>query len=306
MPDLLQERPLILIIEDSPNDLRLLSSLVKDQGEIIFATDGKQGIQFAISRVPDLILLDVELPDIDGYEVCRNLKSNAETGEIPVIFVTSHTKPRYEVAALEAGAIDFISKPFNPPIICARVKTHLTLKRQTDLLHSLAEKDGLTSVFNRRYFDERTLAEWKRHMRQGQPLALALLDVDHFKQYNDGYGHSQGDQCLRRISAELVKCTRRPGEFVARYGGEEFVCLLPNNSEDEATKFGEYICQQIQLLDIPHHFSKVAKCVTVSVGVSSIIPNQELNLHDIINAADTALYQAKHEGRNRCVCYRAP
>lgn len=300
MPDRKVENPLILIIEDNPSDLRLLSSLIEDQGNVIFATSGEGGIKQAMTRAPDLILLDVELPDMNGYEVCKDIKAKIETRDIPVIFVTGHATPSHEVSALEAGAIDFISKPFNPPIICARVKTHLTLKRQTDLLHGLAERDGLTSVYNRRYFDARAEGEWKRHLRQNQPISIAMMDVDLFKQFNDFYGHTGGDQCLKSIAKNLTACTRRPGEFVARYGGEEFVCLLPYADIHEAMNFGNYACKSVLDLNIPHLKSPKNQKVTLSVGVSSVLPSQKTSIYDLINSADSALYKAKKSGRNCC------
>ncbi len=293
------KKPLILIIEDNPSDLRLLSSLIEDQANVIFATSGSHGLKQTMTQHPDLILLDVELPDMDGYAVCAKIKSEKESREIPIIFVTGHTSSNYEVSALEAGAVDFITKPFIPPIICARVKTHLTLKHQTDLLHSLAEKDGLTGVFNRRHFDNKSEDEWRRHLRQAQPLAVAMIDVDLFKQFNDLYGHTSGDECLKSIANCLAEKIRRPGEFVARYGGEEFVCLLPNTQIEEATRFGDYICRSIANLSIDG-LPKSSDNVTISVGVSSTIPQKNETMRDLLNRADSALYKAKASGRNCC------
>ncbi len=300
MPDSAQNSPLILIIEDNPQDLRLLSNLVKDQGNIIFSTTGKEGLSLASQRIPDLILLDVELPDMEGFAVCKQIKANLDCHEIPIIFVTSHRSDHYEVLALESGAVDYITKPFNPPIVGARVKTHLTLKKQSDLLHSLAEIDGLTEVYNRRFFDQRAQEEWKRHMRQGQSLAIAIMDVDKFKEFNDHFGHTQGDICLKAIASTLKHCTRRPGEFAARYGGEEFICLLPNTNLKNAVKFGQFVCEKITALAIPHPYSDVSDSITLSVGVAATIPNVEISVSELITAADEALYLAKHSGRN-CV-----
>ncbi len=306
MPDISADKPLIHLIEDNPQDLRLLSNLVKDQGQVVFSTGGREGLRLANSRLPDLILLDVELPDISGYEVCRELKQNPETRGIPVIFVTSHNSAQHEVTALEAGAVDFIIKPFNPPVICARVKTHLTLQQQSKLLHALAEKDGLTKVFNRRYFDEQAETEWKRHTRQEQSLAVVLLDVDRFKQFNDNFGHRAGDECLQTLARTFLQSTRRPGEFVARYGGEEFAFLLPHTRLDEAVRFGRHICEAVLALKIPHPNTAGEHFITVSLGVAAEIPPHGTTLQELVNRADQALYQAKHAGRNRCVAFAPP
>lgn len=296
-------RPIIHVIEDNPQDLRLLSNLVKDQGQIIFSTSGRDGLRLSTNRLPDLILLDMELPDINGYDVCRELKLSPETSAIPVIFVTSHNSSQHEVAALEAGAVDFITKPFNPPVICARVKTHLTLSRQSKQLHNLADRDGLTDVFNRRYFDEHAEAEWKRHLRQEHPLAVMLLDVDRFKQFNDIFGHIAGDECLKALARIFKQCTRRPGEFVARYGGEEFVFLLPHTQLNEAKRFGEHVCAAVQALKIPHPQTSGEQFVTASLGAAAVIPLRDMRLLELVSRADQALYLAKSSGRNRCHGY---
>ena len=294
--------PLILIIEDSPADLRLLSELIKDKGEIIFAVSGRDGLAQIQKRQPDLILLDVELPDINGYELCQAIKHYEQCNHIPIIFVTGHRTADHEISGLEAGAVDFISKPFNPPIVRARIDTHLTLKIQTDALHRLSQLDGLTGIYNRRHFDSQGQKEWYRHQRLAQPLAIFLLDIDHFKLYNDHYGHIAGDRCIKQVAQSLHQRMRRAGEFVARYGGEEFVCLLPHSNLNDAVRFAPTICENVQQLNIPHEHSKSAQHVTVSLGVSACVPTKGMTFQELITKADQALYQAKAAGRNQ-VCF---
>ena len=295
------DRPLILVIDDSPESIRLLSGLILDKGEVLFATSGEAGLNLARQRRPDLILLDVEMPDLSGYEVCRQLKDDPDTCDIAVMIVTSHHSSAHEVQALESGAIDFLTKPLAPAVVRARVQTQLTLKSQADALHRQAMLDGLTGLYNRAYFHEHLELEWRRHQRQRAPLGFALLDVDFFKAFNDQYGHVAGDACLRRVAAALMASTRRPAEFVVRYGGEEFAIVMPNTPREEIGRFGDWICQQVQALAIPHRGSSAAPIVTLSAGLAVMVPAPDLGWSDLIERADRALYRAKQEGRNRAV-----
>lgn len=288
---------LILIIDDSPEAIRLLAGILKDQGQILFATSGAEGISLARQRLPHLILLDVDMPDMDGYDVCRRLKADPDTQDVAIIFVTAVGSTKSEVEALAAGAVDFITKPLNPPVVRARVLTHLKLKHQATALAQLANRDGLTGLYNRRYFSEQLEKEFQRHKRQKLPLGLAMIDVDHFKSYNDGYGHLEGDNCLRRIAECVDTATRRPGELAARYGGEEFVALLPYNSMENAEKYGARLCQCVRELNFVHAYAP-SGTITISVGISSIVPDGITTGQSLIAAADRALYMAKAAGRD--------
>ncbi|APC19143.1 hypothetical protein BLL42_00320 [Pseudomonas frederiksbergensis] len=301
MSDLLAEQNLILIVDDSVDTIRLLSGMLKDQGQILFATSGETGIRLAQERQPQLILLDVEMPGMSGYEVCAALKGDPSTSGCAVIVITAHTGVDSEVAALASGAVDYITKPFNPPVVRARVQTHLRLQQHNQLLLQLANRDGLTGLYNRRFFDEALAVEFERHRRQKMPLGLILIDIDHFKAYNDHYGHQGGDECLKRVSAAIGATTRRPGEVVARYGGEEFVVILPHTGTDDLQKHGEWICKQVRSLNLEHQSSATASSVTISAGLACIVPNQSDSMQQLIAAADQALYQAKSTGRNRAV-----
>ncbi len=290
---------LILIIDDNVNELRFLGNLIKDQGDVIVATSGEAGLFLASQRKPDLIITALVMKDVNGIEVCKRLKALRDTKDCAVIVVTSHENENSEVQALEAGAVDFISKPYSPPVVKARVKTHLSLSRHQTLLQNLADRDGLTEVYNRRYFEGQARVELKRHYRQQQPLTLALLDIDHFKAFNDHYGHLHGDACLREVAGAIHNGSRRPGEFVARYGGEEFVAVLPNTDVKDAHKYGRWICERVISLAIPHLKSTTVPFVSVSAGIVTITPDSTTTLDTLITAADSALYMAKQAGRNQ-------
>ena len=248
---------------------------------------------------PDLILLDVLMPDMDGYRVIRELKNDDLTRDIPVIFVTALDSAGDEERGLELGAVDYISKPFNPAIVRARIRNHLQSVRQRRLLEQLAMLDSLTDIPNRRRFAEVYEQEWRRCMRERAPLSLIVVDVDLFKAYNDTYGHAAGDEVLRRTAGALRDALRRPGDFVARYGGEEFVILLPGIDMDGAMALAEQARAGIEALDIPHAVSTVAARVTISQGGATCRPAEGNTEPDLFRLADSYLYVAKHAGRNR-------
>ncbi|MEX1666677.1 diguanylate cyclase [Zhongshania arctica] len=292
------ERPKLLIVDDQPVNIQVLYQVFGASCEVFMATSGQQALDVCRQKRPDLVLLDVVMPDMDGVEVCRKIKSEPEISDIPVIFVTSQNSPEEETLGLEAGAVDFISKPINPAVVKARVKTHLMLKIQTDALRELASVDGLTGISNRRQFDERIESEWRACRRTGQPLAMIMIDVDHFKKYNDHYGHLEGDTCLKLVAQALKESQWRGRDIAARYGGEEFVCLMPETKLEDALKKAEAIRQRIFDLVIPHATSDTADRVTISVGVACTVPDDQ-DLKRLISAADEQLYKAKEGGRNR-------
>lgn len=211
--------PCLLVVDDQPINIQALYRIFAPDHRVLMATSGAKALALCKEDPPDLILLDVVMPDMDGHEVCIRLQADEATRNIPVMFVTSHTDTDEETRGLQLGAVDFIAKPVNPAVVRARVKTHLTLKAQSDLLRQMVFIDGLTGVANRRCFDERFENEWRRSVRGGMPLALLMLDVDHFKRFNDRYGHQAGDQCLRQVASAIAGGLRRPGDLVARYGG---------------------------------------------------------------------------------------
>jgi diguanylate cyclase (GGDEF)-like protein len=290
----------ILIVDDSPMSVRPLSHYVRDMGSIRFALSGVEALELAAEYLPDIILMDVEMPTLDGLEVCQELKQRETLKDIPVIFVTARVGVEHEVACLAAGGVDFITKPPNESVVRARVKAHLTLKRQADLLRELASIDGLTGIHNRRAFDERITVECRRHRRTPAPIGIAMIDVDHFKIFNDVYGHVAGDDCLRQIAQAIDATARRPGELAARYGGEEFVVLLPNTDVEAVVRYAENLLARVRELKIPH-VGNEGGIVTVSIGVTSGEPVADGCNVALVTLADDALYQAKLSGRNR-VC----
>jgi len=209
-------RPLILVVDDYPANITMLYEILERDCEVCMATSGQAALAFCEGRRPDLILLDIMMPEMDGYEVCRHLKDNDLTRDIPIIFVTTKSDPSEETRGLDLGAVDFISKPFHTKIVRARVRTHLTLQLQAEALRSLAMIDGLTGIANRRQFDTILSAEWHRCIRSHSAMSLVLIDIDFFKRYNDYYGHQAGDECIRTIAATLKKNLRRSHDMVAK------------------------------------------------------------------------------------------
>ncbi|OXC73149.1 putative two-component response regulator [Caballeronia sordidicola] len=241
------------------------------------------------------------MDDIDGHEVCRRLKADSLTSAIPIIFVTSQNQEADEVIALGLGAVDFITKPINPVIVRARVRTHLTLKLQGDLLRASALLDGLTGVANRRKFDEDVQTDWRQCLRESAPLSLILIDIDYFKLYNDRYGHQAGDNCLKLVAMALFETLRRPYDKLARYGGEEFACLLPKTKLSGASAMAQRMQTRVSELRVEHLGSNVDQIVTISLGVASMVPTPSVTPELLLKAADQQLYEAKRTGRAR-VC----
>jgi len=296
-----QARPCLLLVDDQPINIQVLYRIFSPDYRVLMATSGAKALELCRADPPDLVLLDVVMPEMDGYEVCRRLKSDEATCNIPVIFVTAHNDAAQETHGFEAGAVDFIAKPVNPATVRARVKTHLTLKHQSDLLRKMVFIDGLTGVFNRRCFDEQLSAEWRRAARNATSLGLLMLDIDHFKRYNDRYGHQQGDDTLRQVASAIKACLLRPGDLAARYGGEEFACILPGTDLEGALGVAERIEHVVRSLQIAHADSDTAAVVTLSIGVALGKPGRDTDPSALLALADAQLYRAKHSGRG-CVC----
>ena len=301
MVDSMGIRHKVLIVDDKPSNIEILNEILASDYHTFFATNGHDAIRIAQKQQPDLILLDVMMPEPDGHETCLRLKANPETREIPVIFVTAKTSIEDEEKGLEYGAVDYIGKPISPAIVRLRVKNHLELKVQRDLLQSLSTLDGLTGISNRRAFDDFMDKEWRRGMRLKTPLSMVLVDVDRFKNFNDNYGHTAGDECLKKIAHVLGDQVQRSVDMAARYGGEEFACLLPQTDLQGAIQVARKIRQAVIKLQIPHAFSEAAEFVSVSIGAATVIPEESLNPQELINMSDSAMYEAKKKGRNRVV-----
>lgn len=295
------ERPTILVVDDETMNIELLADLLEDDYDVSFATGGEQALALAAGERPDLILLDVLMPGMDGYDVCTRLKQDVVTAGIPVIFVTALGDTEAETRGLDLGAVDYVTKPISPGIVRARIRNHIELKRARDTLARLATTDGLTGLANRRAFDDRLATEHRRLGRSGGELSLILLDIDHFKLFNDTYGHLAGDDCLRQVGRALQGVVRRPADLAARYGGEEFACILPETAAVGALAIAEQIRTAISALNIPHAASRTAGHVTASLGVVTVSCAPDQAVGDIIKAADAGLYRAKEAGRDQVV-----
>lgn len=295
-----RQKPVVLIVDDQKTVIQALAHLLREDYHILVAVGGAKALELASGDIPpDLILLDVMMPEMDGYEVCRRLKNDSKTKGIPVIFVTAMGSGENEAKGLDLGAVDYIPKPFNNAVVKARVRTHVQLKIRTDMLEKLALVDGLTGIANRRSFDQALEQEWKRAARSGREISVIMLDIDHFKAYNDNYGHGAGDECLQRVAKAMRSAVHRPSDLIARYGGEEFVALLPETDFQGAAGMAEALRLAVANLVLPHAYSPIADHVTVSVGhvTRQAVPDQ--SPQDVLKAADQALYKAKESGRNR-------
>ena len=295
------EKHTVLIVDDAPTNIQALANLLKEEYRILVASSGEKALRIARGdSPPDLILLDVQMPGMDGYEVCRHLKSESPANRIPVIFVTAKSGAENEELGFNLGAVDYISKPFHSAVVRARVRNQMNLKIRTDMLEELSLVDGLTGIFNRRYFDEHFEEEKKRALRNGQPFSMIMMDIDNFKAYNDNYGHGAGDECLQHVARALKDALPRSGDFVARYGGEEFVALLPGTESEGAMTAAEKLRIAVESLEIPHEYSPTAGVITLSLGVASPDPESfSESLDSMLKRADQALYISKREGRNR-------
>jgi diguanylate cyclase (GGDEF)-like protein len=305
----------LLVVDDDVGSIKLMSRILAGLGELQFATRGGEALRLAREAPPALILLDAEMPGMNGFDVLEALKAEPSLAHIPVIIVTCHSDQRVEVAGFEAGAADFIAKPLSAPLLQARVKTQLRLVHLADELRRSATVDGLTNVANRRRFDDVLRNEWQRAWRAGDALSMMMIDVDHFKLFNDRYGHAAGDACLQRVAAALQAASLRTSDLVARYGGEEFAVVLPQTPRAGAGEVAARVVAAVSALAIQHAGSPTAAHVTVSVGVTSydrssaawIDPvsrapwpdDARVSAEHFIGVADAALYAAKQAGRGR-------
>lgn len=326
------EKANILIVDDRPENLVSLKALLEDKSvEISTASSGEEALSIMIEKEFSLVLLDVQMPGMDGFEVASLMRGMKKTRNIPIIFVTAISKEKqYIFKGYEVGAIDYIYKPIDSVILKSKVHVFLELFKQKKLyqiqaselelrvkeleavkaeleeanrlLSHLSSHDGLTGILNRRSFDEILEREWNRCFREKKLLSIILIDVDYFKKYNDIYGHIAGDNCLKMIAKIIAKTVQRPSDYVARYGGEEFVVVLPRTDAEGAMKVAEQIRLNIKDLGIEHRGSSFSE-ITVSSGVAESEPcdgrNCENNIEEIIQRADRSLYMAKSLGRNQ-------
>jgi diguanylate cyclase (GGDEF)-like protein len=291
----------VLAIDDSPDIHRLLDVRLRPEGLAIHhALDAQDGLAQALRLIPDLILLDVDMPVITGFELCRQLKEHASLAQIPVIFLTGASEVYTKVQGFDLGAIDYVTKPFEPAELRARVRAALRTKRYHDLLSARSNVDGLTAIWNRSYFNQRLGEEVAAARRYARVLSLVMLDVDHFKSLNDEYGHPFGDQVLQRVG-ELLHTMLRATDAPCRYGGEEFGLILSETDHEGAVTTAERIRVALSALTFRPKDRPIRVTASFGIAASTILAQDKLDAAHLVMAADDALYEAKKTGRDR-VC----
>jgi diguanylate cyclase (GGDEF)-like protein len=292
----------VLIVDDDKTNIMALTHILSNDYTIQAARNGYNAIKAAEQRLPDVILLDVIMPDMDGYTVIRVLKNSEKTRDIPVIFITGLNDAESEEKGLVLGAADYISKPFNPAIVMLRVRNQIQMLNYVHTIERLTLTDQLTGIPNRRSFDNRMNIEWRHAIRGKTPISVLIMDIDGFKAYNDTFGHQQGDVALQTVAKTLEETLRRSNDFVARWGGEEFIALLPGTDLNGAMNIAEILRSNIENTVIPLSDGTESR-ETISVGINTLTPEQDSVIDSFISGADNALYTAKETGRNKvCVC----
>ena len=284
----------LLVVDDNESNLDILLRLLQDY-DVIVALDGKSALDLLHYETPDVILLDIIMPGMDGYEVCARIKSNPRWRDIPVLFITAKTDETSLVRAYDVGGCDYVTKPFRSSELLARVRTQLEYRRAMEQLRHVAITDDLTGIYNRRAFFEAALRAFQRARERGTALGVLMLDLDHFKGINDRYGHGMGDQALRRF-AETVRGLLLPKHVFGRLGGEEFALLAPGSNEAESIALAERVCQAVSAIRFDPPADDLS--MTVSIGVAQI-EDGAADLDALLREADDLLFQAKHDGRNR-------
>jgi diguanylate cyclase (GGDEF)-like protein len=293
-------KPVILAVDDERSNLALLNRILSPEYTLLVAKSGQEALARVAEQAPDLILLDIVMPEMSGFEVLQSLKDNPDTAQIPVIFITGLDSAEDEETGLNLGALDYITKPFREAIVRTRVRNHMALVRHMRLIERLGLVDPLTDIANRRRFDEHMAREWKTALREQTPLALLMMDVDKFKTYNDTYGHPQGDALLKALAHVLATSARRPRDLAARIGGEEFVVLLPDTTLPAALEIAEDIRQEVEATRVLTLHQEETHA-TISIGAVAVIPTTTDNPQSLMQQADERLYAAKTGGRTRVV-----
>ncbi|MFP4461833.1 MAG: diguanylate cyclase domain-containing protein [Thermotogota bacterium] len=295
----MQKKQTVLIVDDVTQNIVILNNTLKAAYNTLFAKSGEEALKIARENKPDLILLDVMMPGMNGFEVCKELKKDEALKNIPVIFVTALNDTGNESEGLNLGAVDYIRKPYNIDIVKLRVRNHLKMKEYRDELIRLSNTDRLTAIPNRRAIMEAFEREIKLSIRNQQPIGFMMLDIDFFKNYNDNYGHIAGDVTLYEVAQAISKILERPTDMVGRYGGEEFLCILPNTDKKGVMKKSQDILEAVSGLGIPHQYSDVSCVITISIGACSLVPELNKTVEYYVDLADKALYHSKNTGRNK-------
>ena len=291
----------VLVIDDQESAIAILTKILSPEYIVYAATSGLEGIKITESHMPDIILLDILMAGMDGFAVFSALKESEKTKHIPVIFITSLLDAANEEKGLALGAADYITKPFSPVIVKLRINHQVRMIEQLRTIERLSMLDELTDLPNRRSFEIRLASEWARATREKTPISILMIDVDNFKDFNDSYGHIQGDIALQSSAKVFSQILKRPGDFAARWGGEEFIALLPNTDLPGALGIAEQIRNGIEVMQIPRYDGPV-RSITASIGVNTRLNGQSGSINEFISRADKALYDAKIKGRNK-VCF---
>ena len=290
----------ILITDDEKNNLDILGNILSPNYNLLISRNGTRAIDLAAEHKPDLILLDVLMPEMSGFDVISKLRENEVTAKIPVIFITGLTGTEDEEKGFFLGAVDYITKPFHRSIVMARVNTHIKIIDQMRTIEQIGLIDPLTKITNRPGFENRLNVDWGNAMRMKYPISILIMDIDKVKNYNDTYGHQQGDAALKAFASTATKSLNRSIDLAARWGGEEFVVLLSGTDSNGAAEIAERIRKNIEATVIPTGDGGETR-ITVSIGVNTVIPSANSTIEEFIEKADQALYIAKDSGRNRFV-----
>lgn len=296
----------ILLVEDSPTIRYKMCHYITSAGhEPITAESGEQAVQILETTPVEMIIMDVEMPGLDGFETTRLVREALGDHWIPIIFVTGKSEDASLEEGIAAGGDDYLIKPISPIILQAKIRAMERITGMRNELSALnkeltvlSQKDSLTQLYNRRTFEEKAQEIWELSCRNKHPVTILLLDIDHFKAYNDTYGHPTGDECIREVAQALKTSISRPGDVVARYGGEEFIAILSDTPDYGARHVTENIRHAVESLAIPHISSQSGKVVTVSIGASVINFTSDTDLKTQIEIADQALYESKQRSRN--------
>lgn len=308
----------ICVVDDDLTSLAAVAKLLQPHFDVVAARNGQEALRLIRRDLPDLVLLDIEMPDLDGFSVCRHLKADPLTEPIPVVFLSSSQDEVVEERGLGTGASDFITKPPRGPVVVARIVNLVRMKKLAESLREQAQTDSLTNLPNRGHFTRVLSQELIRAQRHKQSVSLVMIDIDHFKAYNDSYGHPGGDEVLRQVGKALMNIAKRTGDLACRYGGEEFAIVLPATGMAGARTVAAATLAGVNALAIPHAGSPVAPHVTLSIGLASVplaepkqvavdehstaVNSDMMDMDILIAGADAALYYAKRHGRNQAWC----
>jgi diguanylate cyclase (GGDEF)-like protein len=292
----------ILAVDDERANLAVLDKILSPEYKVLTARSGEEALARVEDAPPDLILLDIVMPDLSGFDVLKRLKESIPARKIPVIFITGLRDEEDEERGFALGAVDYITKPFKNAIVLARVRTHIQILRQMRTIEQLGLIDPLTNIANRRSFNDRINLEWRRSIRKKVPIAFLMMDLDNFKRYNDAYGHPQGDTLLKTVAEIFAAEAKRASDMAVRLGGEEFGVLLPDTDLDGALDIAERIRRNVEAARVPTADGSALTAMTVSIGAVSAVPSEDDALRDFIEKADENLYRAKNTGRNRVCC----